>query len=87
MKKTLTSIIAAGALLALVVPGAQATFDRSVPAKAPQAKVGKVAHKTHLTARSAKSHGSFIEPGSTSDFDTYNFQEPTGVYSSYGNLA
>ena len=52
MKKALTSIIAAAALVALVIPAAQATLDRSLPTKSSHAKVVKVAkHKVAVPAK------------------------------------
>ena len=42
MKKALTSIIAAAALVALVVPAAQASFDQYLKPKASHAKIAKV---------------------------------------------
>jgi len=45
VKKSLTTIVAAAALIILVVPAADATLDRSLPTTQSQAKVAEIAKK------------------------------------------
>jgi hypothetical protein len=49
--KAWKTLIAACAALAVAAPVANATFDRSLPSKAPQAKIAKKVHHKRLTPK------------------------------------
>jgi len=49
--KALKTLIVASAALAIAVPVANATFDRSLPLNAPQTKIAKKAHHKRLAPK------------------------------------
>jgi hypothetical protein len=60
MKKAMTTIFAAAALVVVVVPAADATLDRSLPTAYSHAKAAKVAKKATKAKRATQPASIFV---------------------------
>ena len=60
MRNALTSIVAAGALVAVVAQAADAGLDRSLPTKHSRAQIAKAAHATKQKTRRAAQPGVIV---------------------------